>query len=176
MGAWLTEQVAAGKTPAEAYRTAVADATAENGHQDGYSGAINSKAGGFTLVELPPRFTYRKFQEMLEDFEGLDAEIEDARCDVAAYRPGGIWSGMRGAKGSLRKAEARLKKARAARARFDAKIPPTLYNFDVIASQYHDKWEAPLAVELRGAERARYTRTTRRRGEKLYIFFGYAPS
>lgn len=78
MGAWFTEQTAAGKTPAEAYQRAVADASAEYGHQEGYSGALNSKHGGFVLVELPPRFTYRKLPPSLAArFDGLCGVYHD---------------------------------------------------------------------------------------------------
>jgi hypothetical protein len=176
MGSWLAEQTATGKTAAEAYRRAISDAEAEYGHQEGYSGAINSKGSGFNLVALPPRFTYRKLQALLEEYEDVTAEVEEAADDVRAYRPGGIWSSIRGAKGRLRKAESRLRKAKARRERFDAKVPAALWNIEGLARTYGDKWEAPLAVELKGAEaKASYAYRDRRRGEKVFVFFGYAP-
>ena len=174
MGAWMTEQTEIGKTAAEAYRSAVASAQAEYGHQYGYSGAINSKAHGFRLVTLPARMTYAKFQTLLEDYdmvasvEYLADDVRFARQDVNEKRTG--------AKGRLAKAERALAKGRRDAQRFADKVERAGFSyseFQSLASTYHDKWEAPLAVELRGAEAARYQK---RRGQKAFRFFGYAPS
>ena len=172
MGAWMTEQTEIGKSAAEAYRSAVASAQAEYGHQDGYSGAINSKADGFRLVTLPARMTYAKFQALLEDSDMLSTEyladdVRFARQDVAEKRTG--------AKARLAKAERALVKGRREAQRFADKVERAGFDyseFQSLASTYHDKWEAPLAVELRGAEAARYQK---RRGQKAFRFFGYAP-
>ncbi len=175
MGASFTEQVAAGKTAAEAFARAVADAKDEYGHQEGYSGAINSGGYGFVIATLPPRFTYRKFQALLEEYG--DDNVAYAQERVRDYRPGGFYHGQRGWKGNLRKAEVALRKAQAARARLLKKVPAEIATrLDGYAEVYNDKWGDYLAVELRGAEAKRYrSYTTKRRGEKLYIFFGYAP-
>jgi hypothetical protein len=179
MGAWLAEQVAAGKSPAEAYRRAVADAEAEYGHQEGYSGAINSKGYSFVPVELPSRFTYRKFQALLEDFVDVEQEIESAKDDVSAFSPGGFRNQtgkVRGSKGALAKAKRELAKAQARRERLLRNVSPELARrVPSLATTYFEKWGDPLCVELRGVEAKTY-RVDRKRGERLYIFFGYAPS
>src|SRR5215217_8650165 len=98
MGANFTEQTGTGRTAAEAFAKAVSDAEAEYGHQEGYSGAINSGGYGFVLVALPPRFTYRKFQALLENYYETKYNLADAQQRVADYRPGGFHFGRRGAK------------------------------------------------------------------------------
>lgn len=175
MGAWFTEQTATGRTPAEAYRSANADAEAEYGHQHGYSGTINAKDGGFVLVTLPPRLTYAKLQAILEDYDSARWAVEDAKRDLHDYAPYGRV--RKGCVAKARKATSALAKAEKAIARLDAKAP-TL-NLDSLTDTYQDKWGAPLAVEIVGAERSRYfarQQRSRRRGERLFTFFGYAPS
>lgn len=174
MGADLTVQVAAGKTPRAAYDRAVADADAYYGHREGYSGAINSKARGYLVVDLPPRFTLDRLLRLLDEYGELAGEVEAARDDVASYRPGGAWATMRGAKGRLRRAEAQLRKARARMDRLQAKVPASL-DIGRVHEVFDDKWREPICVELRGAEARRYARVPRRRGERLYAFAGYAP-
>lgn len=181
MGAELAERYSFGKSAAEAYRRAVANAQDEVGHQEGYSGDINSGGHGFTLVTLPPRFTYQKFQALLEDYEDSGWRIADAQREVQTHRPGGFRneSGkVRGSKGNLRKAEAELKKATARRERLLRNVPAEIVrDLDGLAAAYSDKWGDYLAVEIRGAEAKRhYGYDRRRRGERLYVFFGYAPS
>ena len=172
MGAELAEQRAEAKTAGAAYDLAVREAEAYYGHQEGYSGAINSKDRGFVLVALPSRFTYRKLQALLEDFDVAKQNLADAADHVLAYRPGGIWSGMRGAKGNLRKAEVSYRKAKREFAQVEKRVPASLaVNFENIVDTYHDKWGPPLAVQLTPAE-AKPTK----RGHRFYIFFGYAPS
>lgn len=180
MGAWLTEEIATGRTIEEAYGRALRNATEENGHQEGYSGAINSKDFGYSLVELPARFTYAKLIDLLHEVEENGWELESARDDAKAWKPGGFWNPTgtkRGWKGNLRKAEARLAKAKKQRERLLAKAPSTVYDLDGLARTFNNKWGCPLAVELKGAEaKATYAYRNRRRGEKVFVFFGYAPS
>lgn len=176
MGADYTEQVGIGRTAGEAWNNAVREATDYYGHQEGYSGAINSGGYGFVLVALPPRFTYEKLSRLLSEYDDAASEVEYAKLRVADYRPGGFYHGKRGWKGNLRKAESALKKAQARFARVDAKVPPALYNIDSLSETMNDKWGDYLAVELRGAEAKRYAYNhPKRRGEKVFIFFGYAP-
>lgn len=52
MGATTFSRIAYGKNPDEAYSNAYNDAQSERGHQDGYSGDLNSK-DGFVLVNKP---------------------------------------------------------------------------------------------------------------------------
>ncbi len=113
MGAWATQQIAAGKTMRDAYNSAVAEATAEYGHQQGYSGAINSMEHGFVPVALPPRFTFDKLVRLLEDYSDAQQSVGSARYYVEAWSPGGFHAGAlpRGSKGKLRKAKAELARA-----------------------------------------------------------------
>lgn len=176
MGAQDTSQVAAGKTAGEAYHRAHADAQDYYGHQEGYSGAINSKDGGYVLVDLPPRFTYAKLEKLIQEYDYAQAGLWQPREAIKANSPGGFYFGKRGAKGNLRKAQVELRRAEARIARVKKQIPPALApKFDSIVETYNDKWGPPLAVELKGAEAKRY-RTQKRRGEKLFVFFGMAPS
>lgn len=175
MGAWMTQQIATGKTVADAHRSAVDSASAEYGHQEGYSGAINS-GGGYAPVELPARVTFAKFLGLLEEA----ADLEDAGDDYfVRYYRGMVAKKQRGAKGSLAKAERDLAKAKKASARFYARVEAagfSRYQFDGLAATFNDKWGDYLAVELRGAERARCLNGRKlRRGERVWVFFGYAP-
>ncbi len=178
MGANYIETTAVGKTLSEALTSAVREARDYYGHQDGYSGAINSGEQHASLVELPPRMTFSKLQGLLEEsMEDTDLSyyrdnIRYAQQDVAAKR--------RGAKGRLAKAQRELAQATKRAERLAAKIEKagfSSYDFDRIAEAYNDKWGGYLAVELRGAEKARYLGSRKlRRGERLFLFFGYAPS
>lgn len=175
MGAWATKQVAAGKTMREAFDRAVADAEAEYGHQEGYSGALNSKGGGFIPVALPPRMTVTKLLNLLEEYHEAKADVENARYAVAMNSPGGAYFGRRGAKGNLRKAEVQLRRANAHFDRVYRSVPePLRGRFAGLLEAYHDKWGDALGFELRPTEASRY-RVPRRRGEKLFAFAGYAP-
>lgn len=172
MGADFTEQRAEGRNAREAYAVAVADAQYQYGHQEGYSGAINSKESGFVLVALPPRMTYAKLSSLLDEYDMVKYDVRDAADDVKSWRPGGFFNPTgtkRGWKGNLRKAEMRLKKARAAAQRLETKVPSTL-NIDSLSETYHDKWGQPLCVELSTREAK-----PSKRGRRVYVFFGYAP-
>lgn len=169
MGAALTEQVAAGKTISDAYRSALDAATSYHGHQEGYSGAINSKDRSYLEVQLPPRVTYQKLQAALEDYDQFASAAAEYAQEASDYY--GIWATVKGAKGKRAKALSAAKRYAAKRDRIAAKFP-TL-DLDRLTSAYNDKWGSCLAVELRGAEAKRYGTT--RRGERLYVFFGYAP-
>lgn len=173
MGAWLTTQTAAGKSAAEAHSRAVADATAEHGHQEGYSGAINSKHG-FIEIALPPRMTFAKLEALLSDAEEISQNIQYWRDEIERYRPGGWLHGKRGWKGNLKKAEAQLRKTEAQMARIEKRAGALAPRLGGIVEAYQDKWGPALAVELKGAEAKRYA-NLKRRGEKVYKFFGYAP-
>ncbi len=181
MGASFTERTATGKSAGEAFGKALRDAQDYSGHQDGYSGDINSGDSSFVLVTLPPRFTYSKLQNLLEESESFGYDIESARERIRSWSPGGFYNSTgkkRGWKGQLAKARRDLAKAQRDEARFQAKVPAALRgSFEGYSDQYHDKWGGYLAVELRGAEARQYGANQRlRRGERLYIFFGYAPS
>ena len=177
MGAAFTEQIGTGKTAAEAFAKAVSDAAAEYGHQEGYSGAINSGGYGFSLITMPPRFTYTKLQRLIEDYDDAKNGVYYARESVKNFSPGGFHHGRRGWKGNLRKAQTELRKAERTMAKIEKQIPAALaYKFDGLVEAYQDKWGDYLAVELRGSEAKRYgSYATKRRGEKLFVFFGYAP-
>jgi hypothetical protein len=176
MGATYTEQAATGKTLREALTSAVREAEAYYGHQEGYSGAINSGSQTASLVDLPARMTFRKFQALLEDaemfrYDDSADEVRWARQDVAAKK--------RGAKGRLAKALRSQAKAQKERERFYAKVEKAgfdRYDFDRLVEAYTDKWGGYLAVELRGAEKTQRLNGRRlKRGERLFVFFGYAP-
>lgn len=177
MGAWMTSQTGIGKTPAEAYRNAVAAAEAEYGHQEGYSGAINSGGHGFIVVDLPARMTFAKLQALLEDADESDLSYWR---DEVRYAQQAVAAKTRGAKGRLAKAQRDLRAAEKRAAKIAAAITKagfSSYDFGRIAETYHDKWAGYVAVELRGAEKTRYLGGRKlRRGERLYVFFGYAPS
>lgn len=182
MGAWLAEQIATGKTPAEAYRRAVGDAEAEYGHQEGYSGALNSKDSGFVFVELPARLTYAKFQSLLEDAndEVSTSYLRESITDDERTLAQNLCK--RSVRPAIRKRIAENRRYVKQAERSAAKREETLrrFGFDAsrfarLAETYYEKWDAPLCVELKGAEAKRYA-ASKRRGEKVYIFFGYAPS
>lgn len=173
MGAWLTTQTAAGKTISEAYGRALADAQAEYGHQQGYSGAINSK-DGYIEIALPPRMTFAKLQALLEDAEEAIQDVESAKYAIEGNRPGGFYHGSRGWKGRLNKAQTALRKAERKMAAVEKRAGALAPRLSGIVEAYQDKWGPALAVEIKGAEAKRYAHL-KRRGEKVYKFFGYAP-
>lgn len=178
MGANYIETTAVGKTLSEALRSAVREASDYYGHQDGYSGAINSGEQSATLVELPPRMTFSKLQELLEESMD-DTDLSHYREMIRLYERM-VAERKRGAKGHLARAKRELAQAKKRAERLAAKIEKSgldSYTFDGIAEQYRDKWGGYLAVELRGAEKKRYLGSRKlRRGERIYLFFGYAPS
>lgn len=177
MGAWMTEQVASGKTASEAYRRARSDAQAEYGHQEGYSGAINSKDGGFVMVDLPGRCDYRKFVDLLHDFEET-SYIDTFRLSHLLELERGGKKGLKGQIAKERKAVERQKKERA---KVVAKIEAAgfdLYTFERLAETFNDKWGSPLCVEFSAHLAKKFypnTYANKRRGEKIFVFFGYAP-
>ena len=69
MGACPFQTVGYGETAKEAYRNACEDANAENGHQDGYSGDIQTTQG-FREVELTEGEDLRaKVEETIDDYD-----------------------------------------------------------------------------------------------------------
>lgn len=67
MGAWSTQQIGLGRDVESAYRQAYSEAEAEYGHQQGYSGAINSKDGHTAPIVLPARWKLNDFVAALSD-------------------------------------------------------------------------------------------------------------
>ena len=186
MGAWMAERVVTGKTANEAWNKARRDASEENGHQDGYSGDVNSGGYGFVKVDLPKGCSYKKFHELLEDdmYNG-EYEVERAMEDIKSWTPGGFFNrkgNVRGWKGNLAKANKALAKARKDRANHVRKVEAAgfyISDFESLARIYNDKWSDYLCIELSAhLAKKSYPRAyeTKRRGEKIFIFFGYAPS
>lgn len=173
MGAWFTTQTAAGKTAAEAHARAHAAAEAEHGHEQGYSGAINSKHG-FIEIALPPRMTFAKLEALLSDAEEAIQDVESAKYAIEGNRPGGFYHGSRGWKGRLNKAQTALRKAERKMAAVEKRAGALAPKLAGLVEANQDKWGPALAVELKGAEAKRYA-SLKRRGEKVYKFFGYAP-
>lgn len=179
MGAYLTTQRAEGKDPREAYATALADASAEYGHQQGYSGAINSKAQGFCLVNyLSPRMSSATFMELLE-LESTDErqELEESikwREDVIAKHAHKQWPERAAVRHALQRDQQHLRLAIIARKKFIVKVKRSGMDLDTFKSYarvFNDKWDVPLCIELRTSE-AKPTK----RGCRVYLFTGYAPS
>jgi hypothetical protein len=175
MGAWMTEQVASGKNANDAYRNAIANATAEHGHQDGYSGAINSKGNGFLMVDLPKGVTYSKFIEVLEDSND-HYEIDTFHLNHLLQLERG---GKKGLKGAIAKERRIVEKQRIAKAKFDAKVEKMgFYDFDGMAMAFNDKWGSPLCIEISNhiaKQNYSWAYNNKKRGEKIFVFFGYAP-
>jgi hypothetical protein len=179
MGAYLATQRAEGKDPREAYVTAVANASAEYGHQDGYSGAINSKAQGFCLVTLPPRMSYATFMELLDELENTDGwrEYKESvawREEVIAAHKHKQWPERAAVRHALQKDQQYLRLAITKRKKFIARVERSGMSLDTLKSYaqvFNDKWDVPLCIELRTSE-AKPTK----RGSRVYLFTGYAPS
>lgn len=68
MGATNIVVASFGKSVSEAYNKAVQEANDQYGHQDGYSGAINSSRG-YTLVTLPSGITVKDWINYIEEFD-----------------------------------------------------------------------------------------------------------
>lgn len=79
MGSVLVEQIAFGKNYQEAYKNACREAEEEYGHQQGYSGQINS-TNHCTLLEGPSRVGTKKFIKWLDNY----VDTLDKR-DVVAF-------------------------------------------------------------------------------------------
>lgn len=87
MGAHNFYDEATGKTAKEAYRNAKDEANARNGHQEGYSGDIQTTSG-FRMVTLKEGQSFNE----LED-EVLDDPRFDKRGDCACLEKGEAPSG-----------------------------------------------------------------------------------
>ncbi len=69
MGSCAFQTIGHGDTPEAAYHNAVDEANSENGHQDGYSGDIQTTEG-FRVVELDDgEDPEAKVDETIDDFE-----------------------------------------------------------------------------------------------------------
>jgi hypothetical protein len=80
MGACTFRRVGYGKTAQEAFCSAVQDANMEVGHQDGYSGDINSKHG-FIVLDIPEGVNLRDFiYDMEDDHDEIRSKWGPAGC------------------------------------------------------------------------------------------------
>jgi hypothetical protein len=70
MGATNFETTAFGKTVEEAYIHACDEASFEHGHQDGYSGDIQTTRGFILITPKPRRQTWQVVEEYLDLMDG----------------------------------------------------------------------------------------------------------
>lgn len=150
MGATTFSTIAAGKTAADAYRTAVDDARHWHGH-GGYTGTIAEKSG-WVEYTLPARVTAQKF--MATVWNALD---EIWAAEGAAYRG----EKPKPAK-HLTQLEQWLGKRDAVR----------------ITEAANDKWGPAVVVRLGKTEGTAHIPKTPtgkcKAGYSAYLFFGYA--
>lgn len=168
MGATDFSTYGLGKTAREAFNHAQDEARYYHGH-GGYSGTIAEKPG-YVLFQLPQgvRCTPNKFIELVSSalYEG-DNDLaylkEDLRhCKTAAQR---------------RKLEAQIRKQEKAAASFWKKINPKLAPvIKKAAPIYESKWEACVALEIKGKEAVEFKSRLGRKGthDKVFLFAGYA--
>lgn len=177
MGSWAFSTTAWGKTPEEAFRSAVEEARYEHGH-GGYTGTIAEK-GGFALFELPPRVKAKKFVDLVssaadmsegEYLHTLVRELEGAVVRASsADKPV--------ARRRLAEAKKNLKTHERDVARFERAAGDLLPLVRRAATVYDDKWGPAVAVEIKGTEAATMTyRAKPKRGYRLFLFCGYASS
>lgn len=181
MGAVDFTSYAWGKTPAEAFNAAVEHAQWEHGH-GGYSGTIAEKYS-YTLVTLPPRMKATAFRDLTCEAAYYD-DGEDAREDLAraekwlAAKPTGR---IREAQAWVRAAKKRVKDAERDQARLARKLGANAALVRSAAAVWNDKWGPAVCVEVTSpAERAKLVGgwhwQAKKRGDRLFMFFGLASS
>ncbi len=179
MGACDFQTVAWGRTPEEAFRTAVDAAAWEYGH-GGYSGTIAEKHA-FNLFPLPPRTKVGKVLDLarLSDHEGYAAEA----WRTAGWLEASLVRTSSADKPTVRK---RIKEAQAQAKRHDREaakferaagtLAPLVRN---VALCFNDKWGPAVAFEVTiASEVAVYGRYSPKpkRGYRLFVFTGMASS
>lgn len=154
MGAANFVTTATGRDAREAFSSAVREAQYEYGH-GGYTGTIAEKGSdGFVLLALPPRTTVAKIVDLLEEYDGLVAEVEWAR------------------------ETGRQKSAERSLASFRRRNERLLPFLDRANPTYQDKWGPAVAVELKGSAAAKVKERRGLKGtrQRVFVFFGYASS
>jgi hypothetical protein len=158
MGAANFETVSSGKTAKEAFSRAVERAQYEYGH-GGYSGTIAEKGGdGYSLLRRPEG--HAKAQTLI----GM---VWNSECDGAPSKPpirrkfDSDWD---------RRSHEYAKALYAKWAKLSAEEQAWVLS---VAENFSDKWGACAALELTNTERKGYSR---RRGERTFVFFGWASS
>ncbi len=102
MGTQAYDNLVIGKyTANEAYREACDDMNCENGHQDGYSGDIQTSCG-FSKRSDNPRYGTKSFEKweekILEDADKDDCWCIEITGAVATRLKGRRWKGRKGVK------------------------------------------------------------------------------
>jgi len=130
MGATGYSTVAAGKTITDAYRRACDEANAYSGHQEGYSGDIQT-SNGFTEFVLPKGLTIAKLYKLAQ-------AIEDHQYKLNRWEDDQRWG-----------TAAQKKRKRPTEPAMLANSPHKYF-----AQRYYDavddKWGAAAAIELTG--------------------------
>lgn len=183
MGADNFETRATGRTAREAFRSAREEAGYESGH-GGYSGTIYEKHE-YVLFTLPPRLTVKRLLHLVSEveYEGVadNWNLQQAKRYAATAPKGQV----RKAKAALRQAERDHAKSVKRAERFWKALSPEVADLvrRVAEVANGDKWGPAAAVELRGKELAEYKAARKtygyspvKRGEKVFVFFGYASS
>jgi hypothetical protein len=182
MGAHYFATAAWGKTPQAAFQAAQERARWEHGH-GGYTGTIAEKHD-FALFTVPPRMTARKF-EMLVSEAAESADVEDARDDLRiaeAWLRSKPKGQVRVAQRRVREWQARVRQYERDEAKLTRKLGAHAYLIRQVAEVAHgDKWGPAAAVEVTSpAERKTlapyWQEGTRKRGDRLFLFFGMASS
>lgn len=177
MGADFFETTATGRNSREAFRQAREDAGYESGH-GGYSGTIYEKHD-YVLFTLPPRLTAKRLVSLVceVEYEGVadNWNLTQAKRYAATAPKGQV----RKAKAALRQAERDHAKSVKRAERFWKALSPEVAELVREAARVanDDKWGPAAAVELRGSEAAAVRKYRNvKRGEKVFLFFGYASS
>lgn len=151
MGAQFDSKIAVGKTPAEAFRSAVDSARWEHGH-GGYSGTIAEKHE-FVSVVLPKGMTASKFMGLVED---------------GTYQFGVLAEPTYYSASDLKQAQ-----------RFVKNLPASARpSVERAAKIVGDKWGPAVCVELRGTDAVNAKKRLGVAGKRVsaYVFFGECPS
>jgi hypothetical protein len=175
MGAVTFSDQAYGKTAEQAFALARERAQWEYGH-GGYTGTIAEK-GGFVLAVLPPRVSASKLLDWISSEYAFGGDDDDSHFLVRQIahaktnaRP----------KKEIAMLERELREQRAASARFWRKVPVQHQALvKRLALSYSDKWGPCVAIECKPSDEKKYAAgswglSPKRRGEKLYLFCGWA--
>ena len=174
MGACDFYTEATGKTATEAYRNACQEAAARNGHQDGYSGDIQTSCG-FQHFELPKGVNAAqalRWAELMQDAARAESQArdDDQQAD---------WDGCQPSRrDDLRK---RAAKSRQEAARTEKRVPAA---HRALARRIHEtgdeKRGRAVCIEITGKaksewrKRHTYGNQAPKRGLRLFVFCGTA--
>jgi len=168
MGACDYQTTSHGKTPADAYRNACDEARDINGHQEGYSGDIQTSSG-YREYALPKGINAQRMLGWVSLINEAVWADEDAHSDERELDWDGILPSRR------RDLEKRIKQSRAQAARARKRVPAAHRGTATrIANDIRDKCGPAVCLQVTGKAATEYKRHRGISGTraKVWLFAG----